>query len=406
MSFADTFTRSDSATVGNGWTETDAAGSELLSNKLRITGGGNYSTNFVTAPASGDFTDGIVTVDFNVGSGALPMVLARADTGTLDGYLCYVASGNLLLNKYVTGTLTELDRDAATVANGTNYRFTFTLSGSSLTCVLRNLDTATDIATVTKVDTTHTGSGSTAVSTNTSGTVDYDNFDSTNTATVPAAAITGTITTGTIESDIVTGGKTIIVTLTDDTWIAAGTGPIGTTAQSNALLASIDSAQAEAAGWDAVVKANFVSGDLVRTSDTVATITVGAEAAYAIAAQETITFGDIANAILTTSATDVTPTTNTFTIDFVATTPAFDFSGAANVFKNNTGGILASETGVIVSTHIASTGVLADRQTGLTTDVSGNLSTLENAAYTLVPHHIIITFSGGEIALVRSKTPA
>jgi len=129
-----------------------------------------------------------------------------------------------------------------------------------------------------------------------------------------SAAITGTATASIVEADIVTGGKTIIITLTGDTWIAAGTGPIGTIAQSDALLASIDSAQAEAAGWDAEVKANFVTGDLVRTSNTVATITLGAEAAYAITAQETISIGDIANAILTTSGTDLA-VTGSFTID-------------------------------------------------------------------------------------------
>jgi len=129
-----------------------------------------------------------------------------------------------------------------------------------------------------------------------------------------SAAISGTATASIVEADIVTGGKTIIITLTGDTFIAAGTGPIGTIAQSDALLASIDSAQAEAAGWDAEVKANFVTADLVRTSNTVATITLGAEAAYAITAQETISIGDIANAILTTSGTDLA-VTGSFTID-------------------------------------------------------------------------------------------
>ena len=132
-----------------------------------------------------------------------------------------------------------------------------------------------------------------------------------------SAALTGTVTASITESDIVTGGKTIILTLTGDTWIAAGTGPIGTTAQSDALLAGIDSAQAEATGWDAVVKANFVaSTDLVRTSDTVATITIGAEATYDITAQETIT-ATIPAAVLTTSSSPVVATP-TFTVDIVS----------------------------------------------------------------------------------------
>lgn len=137
-------------------------------------------------------------------------------------------------------------------------------------------------------------------------------------ASAVSAALTGTATASITESDIVTGGKTIIITLTGDTWIAAGTGPIGTSAQSLAICQSLDSAQAEATGWDAEVKANFVATDIARTSDTIATITIGAEAAYDITAQETITMGDIANAVLTTSAADVTPSSNTFTVDIVS----------------------------------------------------------------------------------------
>lgn len=37
-----------------------------------------------------------------------------------------------------------------------------------------------------------------------------------------SVALTGTVTASITEADIVTGGKTIILTLTDDTWVAAG----------------------------------------------------------------------------------------------------------------------------------------------------------------------------------------
>jgi hypothetical protein len=92
------------------------------------------------------------------------------------------------------------------------------------------------------------------------------------------------------EDDIVDGGKTIILTLSQDTWLAAGTGPIGSTANTQAIINGIDSAQAEGTGWDAVVKAGLTPAtDVVRTSDTVCTITLPAEATYDITAQETIT---------------------------------------------------------------------------------------------------------------------
>ncbi|WP_299077952.1 hypothetical protein [uncultured Paraglaciecola sp.] len=132
-------------------------------------------------------------------------------------------------------------------------------------------------------------------------------------ATQITAVITGTVLSTINEADIVAGGQTIIITLTGDTWLAAGTGPIGTTAQTNAILAGIDSAQLEGTGWDAEVKANFTSTDLVRTSATVATVTLGAEASYDITATETITV-TIPSAALVNSLIDVIATP-TFTID-------------------------------------------------------------------------------------------
>lgn len=129
------------------------------------------------------------------------------------------------------------------------------------------------------------------------------------------AAITGTATASITESDVVTGGKTIIITLTGDTFKAAGTGPIGTTAQSEALLAGIDSAQSEATGWDAEVKANLTTSDLARTSDTVATVTLPASASYDITAQETITVTVPTDVLVTAAGAIVADPT--FTVDVV-----------------------------------------------------------------------------------------
>lgn len=137
------------------------------------------------------------------------------------------------------------------------------------------------------------------------------------TASGATAAITGTATSSITESDIVTGGKTIIITLTDDTWKAAGTGPIGSTADTQAIIDGIDSAQAEAAGWDAEVKANLVpADDVTRTSATVCTITLPASASYDITAQETIEV-TVPTVALVTGAGAITATP-TFTVDIVA----------------------------------------------------------------------------------------
>lgn len=116
------------------------------------------------------------------------------------------------------------------------------------------------------------------------------------------AAITGTATASIVELDIVTGGKTIIITLTDDTWIAAGSGPIGTSAISAAILAGITSAQSETNGFNAEI--SWTLTDLVRTSNTIATVTLPATAGYDIIEQETITVL-ITAAALTTSTTPI-----------------------------------------------------------------------------------------------------
>lgn len=101
-----------------------------------------------------------------------------------------------------------------------------------------------------------------------------------------SAALTGTATASITEADIVAGGKTIILTLTGDTWVASG----GTfDAQRQNIIDGMDSAQSEATGWDAVVKAGQGVSGVVRTSSTVVTITLDAFATYNITATETIT---------------------------------------------------------------------------------------------------------------------
>jgi len=127
-----------------------------------------------------------------------------------------------------------------------------------------------------------------------------------------SSALTGTVTASITESDIVTGGKTIILTLTGDTWVAAGA---TFDAQRQNIIDGLDSAQAEATGWDAVVKAGLTPSDVVRTSDTVCTITLPALATYDITAQETIT-ATIPAAVLTGASPIVAAPT--FTVDYTA----------------------------------------------------------------------------------------
>ena len=130
-----------------------------------------------------------------------------------------------------------------------------------------------------------------------------------------SAAVTGTATASITETDVVAGSKTIIITLTNNNWVPTASFD----AQRQNIINGLDSAQAEATGWDAVVKATQGVAGVVRTSDTVVTVTLDAFATYNITATETITVTVPASALSSVEAITATPT---FTVSAV---------GAANL---------------------------------------------------------------------------
>lgn len=102
---------------------------------------------------------------------------------------------------------------------------------------------------------------------------------------VATAALSGTVTPMLLESEVVAGGKTIILTLTDDAWLAAG-GAFDAVRQD--IIDGLLSDGVEAAGWNVEVVTAIPVGNVVRTSDTIVTITLPAVGAYAIDVNETI----------------------------------------------------------------------------------------------------------------------
>lgn len=120
----------------------------------------------------------------------------------------------------------------------------------------------------------------------------------------PTIALTGTVTTA-VESDIVTGGKTIILTLTDSTFVASGA---TFNAQRQNIINGLTSAQSETHGWNNDVKAAMVVANVVRTSAQVVTITLPAVGTYVITANETITATVPAAAIQAGVAVVASPT--------------------------------------------------------------------------------------------------
>lgn len=128
---------------------------------------------------------------------------------------------------------------------------------------------------------------------------------------IPASSCTlgGTITTAD-EDDIIAGGRTITLTLNADGWDST----LGAAnAITTALIDGITSAQSEAAGWNAVVKAALTYEHVTRTSDFIATIELPACPGYAVTASETLTVTVPTSAVLYTTAAIVASPTATVT---------------------------------------------------------------------------------------------
>lgn len=97
-----------------------------------------------------------------------------------------------------------------------------------------------------------------------------------------AANVSGSFT----EAQIVAGGQEIVITLLSETWVTAGA---TFNAQRQNILDGLTSAQSETLGWNNEVRDKEVVTSVVRTSDTVVTITLTASPLYDITADESIT---------------------------------------------------------------------------------------------------------------------
>ena len=115
---------------------------------------------------------------------------------------------------------------------------------------------------------------------------------------------------GCTESEIISGGKTIVITLSGDEWVADGA---TFEAQRQNIINGVDSGGEEAGGWDAVVKAELAVTAVVRTNATTVTITLpdfdgDPNTAYAITANETVTVTIPATAVVGAVEIVATPT--------------------------------------------------------------------------------------------------
>ncbi len=143
-------------------------------------------------------------------------------------------------------------------------------------------------------------------------------------------AITGTLGDNATAAEIRSGDQTLLLTLTNATWAADGA---TFNAQRQNIIDGVDSAQSDQNGWDAQ-RANLPVTDVVRTSDTLVTITLSALANYAIPATETLTA--VAPASAMNYPTDLTGSPSfTITPSFVSsgtwTSAAIDLSGITDL---------------------------------------------------------------------------
>jgi len=168
------------------------------------------------------------------------------------------------------------------------------------------------------------------------------------------AAISGT--TAFTEALVQAGGEPIVITIANDNWVAAGA---VFNAQRQNILNGISSAQSEVTGWNNEIRDKELVTSVVRTSNTVVTITLSPASAYNVAQNETITVV-VPNEALTTSTS---PLTATPIIGVTADAPLLadhilKFQSASNIVKMTAavpalgfieleaGGSLLQETGL------------------------------------------------------------
>lgn len=119
------------------------------------------------------------------------------------------------------------------------------------------------------------------------------------------AIVSGTLLASAGEASVQDGGKTIVITLSNEQWVAAGA---TFDAARQAIIDGLDSDGAEGTGWNAEIRDKEVVGAVERTSPTRVTITLSANASYDIASNETVTVTVPATAVLGAAPITAAPT--------------------------------------------------------------------------------------------------
>lgn len=264
----------------------------------------------ITAALTGTLSDGATEAQI-VGGGETLIITLTSDT-----WVATVGADNAITTALIVGIdsggAEAAGWDAEVRGDGTNKLTHAEVVRTSNTIVTITL-TAKAAYAITTNETVTATIPATALTESSSAIVATPTFEITATA-MPAAALTGTLSDNATEAQIVAGGETVLITLTNDTWVAAGATFDG---QRQNIINGMDSAQSEGTGWDAEVKAKEVVTAVVRTNDTVVTITLTAAAAYDISANESVTVTVPASALVTSG--DAVVATPQFSLIFFDT---------------------------------------------------------------------------------------
>lgn len=308
----ESFNTADSSTLGPDLSWTELAGNiNIVSNQARTATTGESSARANSDLSSADhYAQAVIDVSAETNSPDVGVITRKDSSATLTYYLhtADFPSNGTRSYKCVNGTYTAIGTEnSTTLTAGTPATIKGISNGSTIEVFINGTSRLSHTDTAITANVRCGIRGYKTVS----GYVSWDSFEAGDIVT-KSCALTGTVTSSITEADIVAGSKTLILTVTGDTYVASGA---TFDAQRQNIINGIDSAQAEATGWDAVVKAGLAVTDVVRTSDTVVTITLPAFAPYNITATETITATVPSTALTGAAALVASPT---FTVSAVS----------------------------------------------------------------------------------------
>ena len=186
-----------------------------------------------------------------------------------------------------------------------------------------------------------------------------------------SASISGTLAF--TETTVRVGAQIVIITLTNDTWVAAGT-PFNQQRQN--ILNGITSAQSEITGWNREVRDKESIVSVVRTSDTVVTVTLSAAPDYDITVAEVITV-TVPDEALTTSTAAITgiptigvtadvPILENHTLSFSSVSNLTTFSAIQRqtTFQSASGIITITDTPLPLGFILTEDGAIIEQESG------------------------------------------